>query len=435
MLILAGVIPRHQIRGGEMMTIRAIIPALLLLSFAAVPADPITELDLSPYGNFSEFVVRDGILYASLHGEGATSTGGCGILALDIGTGEELWFRGSTGDDTSFEDTPWNLQYHDGRLYSVIYSVGLLCLDAETGEQEFLWQTGATVIAPSIIEDGTLYVASKTRLAAMDAATGEILWTFSDSPGEMGMVPTLIDINLHNGKLFAGSIIPSVRCFDAATGEFLWRSEGVLDTGGAGYAHIHHVSDVLAFVTTASGELTMLDTGSGRMVATVSDCEYLAGDENGVYLYLFNEGDLCEMEPETGMTTWCGAPETFVDLYSSQLVLSEDMFCIGASDGQIWLGSRLQDDLLIDGGTVMDFSDAGVWVTALDEQFLAVSGDGHVLLIDAGTLDSRELDTGVPTWMPITVENGTGYFPSGSSLIIIHLEVLELPQQPSFHGN
>ncbi len=399
------------------MKLTAVLTVLLL---SAASAFVQTELDLSRFGVIGGFAVRDGIFYAAVQEDGADSSLGCGIFALDTYSREDIWFFGSSEIDEWDDQALWELQFHDGRLYAAIHSVGLLCLDAETGEKEFLWETGGTIIAPIIIEDGTLYTASKTKLVAMDAATGEIFWTFVDEPGEMGMVPTMIDLYLNNGRIYVGSIASSIRCFDAATGEYLWTSESVVDTHGGGYAHTNYVSDSLVFTEVAGHDITMLDAESGRMVSFIEGCQFLAGDEEGVYVFVFTEG-ICELDPESGLLTGRPGPYADLSIYDSYADLTDDLLCLGCDHGEIWIIPRSESVQMEEEAMIQSLSDEQIWATAQDGMVYAISRDSYFLSLDTRTGNTAGYRTGFNAHWPITIENDRGYFPSGSHLIIIHL--------------
>jgi outer membrane protein assembly factor BamB len=394
------------------------LTVLIMLLFSAA-AYSLTEMDLSLYGEIGEFAVSEGILYASFSGITADSIQRYGILAMDITSGVELWLNDTSGDNHRYNYTPRNLQLHDGRLYAVIHKTGLLCLDSTTGDEEFLWRTEEGIISRYIFEEDIIYVASKIEIAVMDAATGEIFWTFQDELHEIGMHETLIGLYLKAGRLYVGSISSSIRCFDAATGEFIWRANYVVDSGGAGYAHTHYVSGKLVFASSASDELSMLDTGTGRLISFIENFIYKAGDEAGLYVYNWDEKSLCEIDPASGMITDHPGPGTDMDLYSSHFILTDDLICAGSPSGMLWIASR-DETVETDEGILLDITDEKIWLTAQDENIYAISEEGLVFSINVRTHDTVEINTMFEADGLIRIEDGTGYFRSGSSLIILN---------------
>ena len=132
-------------------------------------------------------------------GETVYLQGGSGqVVALDRATGEELWASEPTGLNIG----PFGVAVGDGRVYGMDGSTGVLALDLADGGS--LWATDITatdttgadiqpvvadglVIASSVpISIGGIYApGDRGVVSALDAATGEVRWTFDTVDGDL----------------------------------------------------------------------------------------------------------------------------------------------------------------------------------------------------------------------------------------------------------
>ena len=101
---------------------------------------------------------------------------------------------------------------HDNTLYAV---------DAATGEQEWAFtEPSRSVYSSPTVVDGTVYVGSyDNTLYAVDAATGEQEWAFETDDSTFSS-PTVVD-----GTVYVGSNDDTLYAVDAATGEQEWAFE------------------------------------------------------------------------------------------------------------------------------------------------------------------------------------------------------------------
>lgn len=203
-----------------------------------------------PLHEFPNPIVVNGIVYYP------SNMGDDKLHALNAATGEELWSYTVGGSD----DPP---SYSDSRLYhaadsiycldalsgDLIWSFGeangdgstpcvfqgmvlvgkhvdwvqkisqIYCLDKEDGQ--LLWDRvlEGAIVSCTAASSGVFYVPTYYGpLYALDALTGDILWTNSTSAtGYWDSSPVIID-----DKLFIGSDDGSVYCFDTDTGSVIW---------------------------------------------------------------------------------------------------------------------------------------------------------------------------------------------------------------------
>ena len=125
--------------------------------------------------------------------------GGSGqVVALDRATGEELW----ASEPTGFNIGPFGVAVGDGRVYGMDGSTGVAALDLADGAP--LWATDITAtdttgadIQP-VVADGLVIASSvpvsisgiyapgdRGVVSALDAATGEVQWTFDTVDGDL----------------------------------------------------------------------------------------------------------------------------------------------------------------------------------------------------------------------------------------------------------
>lgn len=159
---------------------------------AATVADlaPVWETELPDLGSMSTVpVVVDGVVYLQ---------GGTGqVAALDEATGAVVW----TSEPSGFNIGPFGVAVDDERVYALDGSVGVLALDRADGTE--LWSTDVTAtdttgidIQPVVV-DGLVLVSSvpvsisgiyapgdRGVVSALDADTGEVVWTFDTVLGD-----------------------------------------------------------------------------------------------------------------------------------------------------------------------------------------------------------------------------------------------------------
>jgi outer membrane protein assembly factor BamB len=108
----------------------------------------------------------------------------------------------------------WTTVYHAGRVYirdRDNLTTGVI-VDAATGDQV---GTFPSAFIPAV-GDTTAFLLAQGSLEALDLANGKISWSFAGD-GQLSAAPLLI-----NGAVIAGSGTGAVYALDAATGNILW---------------------------------------------------------------------------------------------------------------------------------------------------------------------------------------------------------------------
>jgi len=148
---------------------------------------------------------------AALEGAGALSTvpivqgdtvylqgGFGGVYALDRATGDQRW----AAEPRGFNIGPFGVAVSDGRLYGMDGSTGVVALAADDGAEAWVADITATdttgVDIQPVIADGTVLAASvpisisgiyapgdRGVVSALDAATGQVRWTFDTVKGDL----------------------------------------------------------------------------------------------------------------------------------------------------------------------------------------------------------------------------------------------------------
>lgn len=194
---------------------------------------------------FSSFTVADGkaftLVSRSVDGETRET-----CIALDAGTGEELWAAplGPTGYDgggdsgasgNSGGDGPRSTpSFADGRVYVLDSHLLLACLDATTGAA--VWRTDLVAdhagrmitwqsAASPLIDGGRVFVAgggAGQSLLAFDAKTGDVLWKTGD---ERMTHATPVAATIHGVRQIIFFLQSGLVAVAPETGAELWRQE------------------------------------------------------------------------------------------------------------------------------------------------------------------------------------------------------------------
>jgi outer membrane protein assembly factor BamB len=217
--------------------------------------------------------------------EGTAYVGSAGgyLHALDALTGEERW-RYEAG--AAVHGSPAVL---DGVVYATDLASTLHAVDARDGSRVWAVRTGETLPFPWGHESGDIWCSSPVlaavdgraavyfgagdgRLYAVDARSGEVLWTLS-TDGRIRSTPAVAD-----GRVVVGGSDGVVYAADALTGRLLWRHEtegATLRSAEFGFDRrtiqsSPAIADGRVHVGTRDGTIYTLDLGTGRRLWTAS---------------------------------------------------------------------------------------------------------------------------------------------------------------------
>lgn len=166
-------------------------------------------------------IVADGRVYVAF-GD-FVADGGGGVIALDASNGQELW-RATPGRVRN------SAAYADGHVVVGTADGVLHAFDAIAGTPEWFVDLGeginatqSSLWAAPTIRDGVVYAGVQRNVAAVDLATGEVLWSADPDPGgvwlgSFGAVAVTDDLVVGTFNRTAGLI-----AWSRADGEERWR--------------------------------------------------------------------------------------------------------------------------------------------------------------------------------------------------------------------
>ena len=169
------------------------------------------------------------------------------IHAVDLFTGDVLW----TDDGHELGEAPVVV---DGMVYASGRGGILVAFDAESGDQEWVFDIGDTSESAPTVADGTVYAGSEDgHLYAVDASTGDEEWHF-DAGEAVTSTPTVAD-----GVVYVGSTDATLYAVDVASGDEEWR----FDTED--WPQTPTVAGGTVFVSTQGAGLFALDADGNEL--------------------------------------------------------------------------------------------------------------------------------------------------------------------------
>ncbi len=287
-----------------------------------------------------------------------------GAMAIDARNGEKIWTFAPVHElestppegfpPESMVDAPVAVidrtVYVSGGVYG-----GLWALDATTGQERWFYDTDGGMPAVVSYQDGTLYLTADglgdagmlagstvSRLQAVDAASGQLVWSV-ELPAESASysTPTVLGDTLLIGISSAAPYVGSWNAYDRLTGTLLWSTPYPLPPWPANAAG----KDGLFFVAGAEvGGVLALDAVTGDVVwqHETAHMDWWGMIVAGNVLYVRTEEPAIEaLDTATGALLWslpAGEPDqptsgiTYGDgvLYSGA---GTEMFAISGDGG------------------------------------------------------------------------------------------------------
>ncbi len=220
------------------------------------------------------------------------------VACIDLETGTTVWRK-------EFEDVPYSAASGifakprgsnntpaagDGRIYMMGYDAIMRALDAQTGEQLWLYGTTAeeTTFAPPVrYADGVVLYMRGSGVTGLDAATGVKLYHIKDAITSREAVA----IWRHAGKTYfitssdSRSKTPGkIKCFEAKTGKIIWQLEGKYPTFNptvdGDYLLINETATRLSKDTMAVLGLYKLSLTGAQQLWTLTDEDYISNAGN-----------------------------------------------------------------------------------------------------------------------------------------------------------
>ncbi|MFL5733875.1 MAG: PQQ-binding-like beta-propeller repeat protein [Chloroflexia bacterium] len=164
--------------------------------------------------------INNGTVYFGTYS--ADGRGDTYVYALDSQTGREKWKLKTAGGGV------WGaVAVTEGVVYAGTWNQGLVALDARNGQVIWHYNPGRGVITSPAVAYGTVYITDKGTLYAIDAQTGKERWQiqaggFSSDPviadGIVYFTTTVTSLTV----LIGGKPSGYLHAVDAQTGQELW---------------------------------------------------------------------------------------------------------------------------------------------------------------------------------------------------------------------
>ena len=244
------------------------------------------------------------------------------VYALDAATGSMLWSF-ETGD--IIRSTPI---VTGGAVYVGSDDNHVYALDAETGEMLWKYDTSKEVQYSSVVTDGVVYIGAQGdvdySVHALDAMSGEQVWA-AGVPYPYGVE---FAVTVANGKLYAPGASGEFYAMDASTGEALWSLNF-----GMGSESPPAVLDGVVYLT-AVNTAYALDEATGEEIWSYGTEMFPAVDHpavvvDGVY-YFAPDSNLYALDTTTGQMNWRYVAD---DLITDAPVVAEGMVFVRSESG------------------------------------------------------------------------------------------------------
>lgn len=245
-------------------------------------------------GTNSAPVIVDGVVYITVG-----RLGGGGLVAVDLLTGEELWWT-----EFGFEPFGTTLAIVDGVAYLAGIGGDIAALDLASRDVLWTGALGAGTSSSPLVVDGLLAIgADDDQLHVHDVADGAERWRFAAGQGAdytLGPSPAYAD-----GLLFYANASEKADtglfAIDAASGEQRWHMEP--DTPGL---YTPAVVEGVVYVGGDGGDVYALDAASGeeRWKTTVGRTWSTPAVADGDVYVQTMDGVLACLDRESGDVRW-----------------------------------------------------------------------------------------------------------------------------------
>jgi len=304
------------------------------------------------------------------------------VEAVDAETGDQLWrneiFLGE------FSPAP---AAAGGMVYVVGDDGNATAFDAETGEEEWVYEAGYQIRSPPRVVDGTLYFGTywrDSKVYAIDAETGEEEWTH-DGPSS-----DILPIEVVDGTVYAGSydlnLYAELYAIDTDG-----TTEWVFDIDNAEISLID-VADNTVYTTDGTVVYAIdAESGDAEWEIEIEDGARQVVHDNG-NLYFSYDGEVLALDVETQEKLWR------VDVDPSD---SKSVSPVEPAGDFIYVGSEGEEavhQLDAETGEELWRFDAdwevSVKPTLVDQVLYAMSRNGVLHAIDVGDGEPVSSETG-----------------------------------------
>jgi outer membrane protein assembly factor BamB len=221
-----------------------------------------------------------------------------GLYAIDALTGNQIWAVDL--DETQAEEAEIVPEpaAGDGMVFVSTGSGKVVAVDQQSGAVRWQNQLGNSWLWTPTYADGRVYVlVDEVRMAALDAETGDELWSWIFPGGALTQYPTFAE-----GKMFISDSTFAEYAIDLATGETVWATEPMEAVRTSAYG------DGTLFVPRKDGGVTALDTSDGSERWTSMDpsgtvqLQPILTDD--ALITVTENGNARALDPATGEEIW-----------------------------------------------------------------------------------------------------------------------------------
>jgi outer membrane protein assembly factor BamB len=324
----------------------------------------------------------------------------------------------------------------DGRIFTLDGQSGVMATD-ESGRE--VWRTSFQPKSGRDREafggglayaNGTIFLSSGYRfIAALDAQTGKVKWRVETAS------PVHAAPNVADGKVFVVDVTDQLFALDAATGQQLWTYQALEEPARMLEASSPAVDGQIVVAPFASGELIGLSTINGNPLWTqslsltnrnnaLSEIRDIAGRPviyRGDVFAGSHAGLLSSIDINTGQQVWSLPIATITTPWpAGDVVYATDqqgeLICIARDSGQVYwiknLNLTLEKNYRKKALKPVKKRIAAVWSGPVlaGDHIVVVNDQGQAVTFDpkTGVLQSR-LNLGAPAFLNPIVVNGTLY--------------------------
>lgn len=163
------------------------------------------------------------------------------------------------------------------------------------GESKWVYEAERPIMSsPVVSEDGkVLFGTNDARLVALDASSGQLLWTNEDAAYNVEIRPVI-----HDAKVYYGAWDGNLYCLDLESGKRLWSEPGPHNQSITGvlrryYAPADNAPCIAGdnlFVTDRAYVLGRYTAGGDFQTTIAKDCSAVAVSQDGKSLYIRSGG-------------------------------------------------------------------------------------------------------------------------------------------------
>jgi len=284
------------------------------------------------------------------------------VIALDAGSGEEVWASKIGEDDETGYAAKWGggprgtPTWNDGHVYALGPKGTLACLKAEDGKKvwdknlrtDFDGTAGGWGYAESPFVDGDLVVVapggSKSSVIALNKKTGKTEWETEFDAGKAEYA-SIVPADINEGRQYIRFFQTKIIGVDSTNGKVLWESDWPRGRTAVIPTPIYDNGEVYISSGYGAGS-KLIKIGSDNSVSDVWDNKVMQNHHGGVlkigdHLYGFSGNGLVCQDWKTGEEVWAEKDKELSKknsiLKCSITAVAGKLICVNEDDGTVTL--------------------------------------------------------------------------------------------------